>query len=131
MSQGQNILNAIVVLTLITPGVAIITTKNPMWRLPLVVLPALMALNMKKQITSIDAPSFSVPLVGLTIAGLVYINIDKKTHESIKEGKKKRSLIFFGILAFLFMLMAFTLSNLFTSSSTSNFSSLGGSTSSF
>ena len=122
MSTAQNFLNSAVVLSLLAPGTAIITTKNPMWRVALVVLPALMALNMKKQITLIDAPAFSVPIVGLTLAAIVYLYIDKKTAESVKTGEKKRTLVFFGVMAFLFVLLSVSMAGFLGQPYTSSFS---------
>ncbi len=124
MSTSQKFLNAMVVMSLVGPGIAIITTTNPYWRIPLAVFPALMALNMKKQLTSLDAPVFSVPLVFLTVLSFIYIYFDKKTGESIKNGEKKRTLILFGVYLTLFAMMAIGLGNVFSPNSSMG---LGGS----
>ena len=105
--SGEFTINAITVLMLAAPSVAIITTKNVFWRLALVILPTLMALNMKKQITSIDATLFSIPLVVLTVLSmLLFSTIDKKTAKAIENGEKKRTLIYYAIFATLFVMFS-------------------------
>lgn len=91
--------NIAVLLTLSIPSIVTLTTKNPYWRLGMVLIPALMAINMKTQVSTTQTSVVAIPLVFAGVVGALWMAASKKQKEAIKEGDTKRSLIFFSVLA--------------------------------
>ena len=91
--------NIAILLTLSIPSVVTITTKNPFWRLGMVLIPALMAINMKTQVSTTQTSVLAIPLVFAGAVGALWLAASTKQKEAIKTGDTKRSLIFFSVLA--------------------------------
>ena len=96
--MSAKMFNIAVLMTLSIPSIVSITTKNPYWRLGMVLIPALMAINMKTQVTSTQTSVIAIPLVIAAAVGTFWMMASSKQKEAIKEGDTKRSLIFFSVL---------------------------------